>query len=240
MGHSLKKLQVVIDSIQGVDSALHLSSLYSDFSKADAPEPGRNPEKQDEPPASLSNSPSSSCGHSSSSSQSFSHRTRALIKQEEPGGSPEENQREMLKRAHSEAQLRLPPAAENPGLLIKSQSFQSLGETKPAQCSRASAGPLRVKASHGKEKIRLRLQPAWRLKDLKQEIARRFGIVRSSSMELKYLDDDSEWVLMTCDADLQECGDIHRSSGIPTVKISVQHPARPRAAAAAASPTSGS
>ncbi|CAA6666658.1 unnamed protein product [Spirodela intermedia] len=219
VGHSLRKLQVVIDSIQGVDSAYHLSSLYSDFPKAGAPDqnaqrdPGRSSEKHDEPPASLSNSPSSSCSHSSSSSQSCSHRTQAPIKEEEQEGFPEENQREMLKRVHSEAQLRLPPRRKT--LVQQGLGRSTESEGHPREGEDQTQAATRVE-----------------FKDLKQEIARRFGIVRSSSMELKYLDDDSEWVLMTCDADLHECGDIHRSSGIPTIKISVQHPARPRPAAA--------
>jgi len=47
------------------------------------------------------------------------------------------------------------------------------------------------------------------------------SIVDTSSLILKYLDDDSEWVLMTCDADLQECLHVYKLADIQTIKISV-------------------
>jgi hypothetical protein len=86
---------------------------------------------------------------------------------------------------------------------------------------------MRVKATFGSEKVRFRLKPELCFQELKEEMARRLGIVDTSSMIVKYLDDDSEWVLMTCDADLQECLHVYKLANIQTVKVSVHLVASP-------------
>ena len=240
--HSLKKLKAVIDSIQGVNGALQLSSLYMGFPKTEALPPGPLQTEIPGKNVSLSNSPSSSCSHRSSSSTSSSRQATE----------PEENSKDTLKRARSDAQL-CHPIKVSPQFIIKSQSFQSLEDNHsclerkvfhqgmsslhqvaPSEDSlkqqyiNGLSRMLRVKATHEKEKVRFRLLPNWKFRDLKQELARRFNVDRPNLMELKYLDDDLEWVLLTCDADLQECRDIHWSSHVVTVKISVNYPVYPR------------
>lgn len=80
---------------------------------------------------------------------------------------------------------------------------------------------LKIKAMYGEERCIFRLQPSWGFEKLKEEILKRFGIAREVYVDLKYLDDESEWVLLTCNADLLECIDVYKSSSTQTVRILV-------------------
>lgn len=60
--------------------------------------------------------------------------------------------------------------------------------------------------------MRMSLKHHWGIGDLRREIAKRFGMDVTSNFRLKYMDDDDEWVLLTGDADLEECIQIYKSS----------------------------
>ncbi|XVF68075.1 hypothetical protein PTKIN_Ptkin10aG0174000 [Pterospermum kingtungense] len=259
VGHSLRKLQLVIDSVQGAEGALQIGSFYSSFPELSSPNfSGNGPSsslkisnnsKPSEPQlesgmfsqgAAAPKSPSSSCSQSSGSSTCCStgakqHSTsiNALgsadgLAVEDPGGA--------LKRARSDAELHA-LNQEEPKLLARSQSHKTFGELpnletlpplpKTGVSNLRSSGTFRVKAMLGEVKIRFSLQPSWGFRDLQQEIAKRFSIEDVSRFYLKYLDDDNEWVLLTCDADLEECIDIYKSSQSHTIKISVHQAFHP-------------
>jgi len=90
----------------------------------------------------------------------------------------------------------------------------------------AKPDSLKIKAMYGEERCIFRLQPGWGFEKLKEEIVKRFGI-SPENYDLKYLDDESEWVLLTCDADLLECVDVYKSSSAKTVRISVNPAVQP-------------
>ncbi|CAA2968586.1 NLP2-like isoform X1 [Olea europaea subsp. europaea] len=259
VGHSLRKLQVVMDSVQGAEGSIQLSSFYNNFPELVSPNlPGSShlstskmsdhlEQLNRQPDGSLlspgnttSKSPSSSGSHSSSSSfccstglkkSSFpfnvSSSGEALLA-EQTGG--------MLKRARSDAEL-LDLGQDETKLLVRSQSHKIISEHAsieaplPLPKSRShvlhDVSNFRVKASFGEEKIRFSLQPNWGFGDLQREIFRRFKIDDVNKVDLKYLDDESEWVLLTCDADLEECIDIHKSSRRHTMKLSVNQSYHP-------------
>ncbi|CAI9772640.1 unnamed protein product [Fraxinus pennsylvanica] len=56
--------------------------------------------------------------------------------------------------------------------------------------------------------------------NLKEEVTKRLKL-EVGTFDIKYLDDDQEWVPITCDADLQECIDISRSSGSNIIRLFV-------------------
>ncbi|KAL5706155.1 hypothetical protein ACHQM5_024361 [Ranunculus cassubicifolius] len=257
VGHSLRKLQVVIDSVQGAEGAFKIGSLYANFPELTSPNlsgsslfssskdkshiksavstppediKSRSADNVFSPQASGSRSPSSSCSHNSStsspccSSDKQKHLPISQLKVEQ----------HQLNRAHSNVELNL-SFQEEPKIHERSHSHdsfrESLGLENPLNfpmtvVSRDKAS-LRAKVTYGEEKIRFSMQTSWLFKDLQQEISKRFHIQDMSMVDLKYLDDDSEWILLTCDDDVAECIDVYKSSQTHTIKLSVHQVAQP-------------
>nr|GMD40344.1 protein NLP5-like [Ipomoea batatas] len=239
VGHSLQKIRRVIDSVQGASGALQIETFYSNFPElASSPNVSRSNPTSDEqhpsllnrqhegenvcPNGSASKSPSSSCSQSSSSSQCCSSGTQpspcTLHAAAAPETVREESVNGVVKRVKSDAEL----LVSNDGLtttLPRSQSHASLSEHPKSECLPPTKDGPRVKVTFGEEKIRFRLQNHWGYQDLVKEIARRFGIDDPRGFQLKYLDDDLEWVLLTCDADLEECIDVCRASQTQTIRL---------------------
>ncbi|TYJ44512.1 hypothetical protein E1A91_A03G230500v1 [Gossypium mustelinum] len=221
VGHSLRKLQVVIESVQGAEGAIQIGSFYSSFPELSSPicsnngpsstlklsnhsmssEPGLETAVFSQG-ATASKSPLSSSSQSSGSSTCCSSGAKqqstsinALGGMEDPGGP--------LKSVIGEAKLHA--SNQHEMKLLQHQT----------------GGDLRVKAMFGQVKLLFGLQPNWGFIDLQREIAKHFNIEDVDRINLKYLDDDNEWVLLTCDADLEECIDIYKSSQTHTIKISL-------------------
>jgi hypothetical protein len=137
----------------------------------------------------------------------------------------------MLKRACSDAEL-LACNLEEAKIMPRSQSYKSLSENwiletlppLPGKSGRSfrDGGAFRVKANFGDEKIRFSLLSNCSFRDLQLEIARRYNLDDISTIDIKYLDDDREWVLLTCNSDLEECMEIYKSSQSRTIQIFLQ------------------
>ncbi|KAI3816266.1 hypothetical protein L1987_15959 [Smallanthus sonchifolius] len=222
VSHSLKKIQLVMDSIQGGSGSFPIGSFYPNFPKLASP----NPSNLTHPPfpapkiepfdpnttTGATTITTTSCSLSSSSSHSLSGDTHTVPIFNEVAGEA------ALKRTKSEAEIY---ASNNqnqePKIFLRSQSHKSLNE--PAKHQNHPPNPRvepeshlwSVKVTFGAEKIRFRIQKDWGHSELLQEIAKRFCLNDTNGYQLKYLDDDSEWVLITCDADVEECIDVYQS-----------------------------
>lgn len=220
VSHSLEKIQLVINSVQGASGAFQINSFYPQF-----PVSAQKPKEHQKPTGEIlsprDTASAYSCSQSSSSSHSCSSGTHqhsfALAGDDRTVG---ENGVDgiVLKRAKSDADLR---TSSNGGSTclprFQSHDFESSAPPLPE----SSADAWRVKITYVQEKIRFRMLKSWGLADLLQETGRRFSIDDMSRFQLKYLDDDTEWVLLTCDADLEECFDICRMSQSRTIKLSL-------------------
>ncbi|XP_072965278.1 protein NLP3 [Typha angustifolia] len=80
-----------------------------------------------------------------------------------------------------------------------------------------------IKASYKNDIIRFRFPCSGSVGDLgvlKDEVAKRLKM-EVGLFDIKYLDDDHEWVMLACDADLEECMEISRLSGGNIIRLSV-------------------
>ncbi|CAF2203191.1 hypothetical protein BRARA_G03430 [Brassica rapa] len=195
VGHSLQKIQRVIDSVQGVSGHhLPIGSFYANFPNLASSQEQQSkqttflPSSSHSQPA-KSSSPGSSCSHTSSCS------SETQANKEDPVNKAREDTR-------------------------------AIKQTQTTQLSPSTSSQeddfLRVKVSYEEEKIRFRMRNSRRLKDLLWEIAKRFSIEDVSRYDLKYLDEDNEWVLLRCDDDVEECVDVCRSFPGETIKLLLQ------------------
>ncbi|KEH36316.1 putative transcription factor Nin-like family [Medicago truncatula] len=256
VGHSLQKLQLVIDSVQGASGSFQIDSFYSKFSDLSSPNLSGStlistlnqvdnpvslsiqPDPDSLSPEGASKSPSSSCSQSSYSSHSCSslseqqHHTNNVAAGNKDSLVGEDSVDVVLKRIRSEAELKSLIPDNKSKLMPRSQSQETLGEhpkteyrkslLKTTRKASQKEDAHRVKVTFGDEKTRFRLPKIWCYEDLVQEIARRFNVSEMSKFDIKYLDDDYEWVLLTCDADLEECIDVSQSSETSTIKLCLQ------------------
>ncbi|KAL1190183.1 Protein NLP3 [Cardamine amara subsp. amara] len=213
VGHSLRKLQVVMDSVEGVQGSLHLASFYSSFSQLHSSSLSSFPLINPTQTVHVSpKSPPSSSGSQSSSGSS----TCCSSEEQQLGG--------FHKPALSHPQLLTLSRLQEEQRPVRVTS--SLPPLPSTTAPRKTKDGMKVKVMFRDSKLRMSLQPHSRLKDLRKEIAKRFGMddVLTSNFSLKYLDDDQEWVLLTCDADLDECIQVYKSSLKETIRILVNHP----------------
>ncbi|KAL8142563.1 hypothetical protein V2J09_015595 [Rumex salicifolius] len=238
--HSLRKLQLVIDSVKGAQGSIQLASFYSDFpqlspttAKINDPSQQMNALPENTMISSEeSTSESTSSSQTSSSSHTFS--TGGPVTSNACGSGDTLTSQDPVrpsKRVRIESEF--PLLYHKPSTVLeRSQSYKSLSEApqvdNPSPLAMDNRNWVQIngaickfKATFREEMIRLTLTQNTGFGDLQCEIARRFQIEDVSKMHIKYLDDDNEWVLLTCDEDLEECIDIQRSSGSHTVKLSV-------------------
>ncbi|OIW14789.1 hypothetical protein TanjilG_05410 [Lupinus angustifolius] len=241
VGHSLQKLQLVIDSVQGASGACQIDSFYSNFPDLLSPNLSGTDMlstlKQSDNPNSLSpkdvlKSPSSSCSQSSISSHLCStmseqqYHTSNAVEGNKDSIVVEDSANVASTRIRNEAELRSLVSQDNEEKLLPiSLSQETLGEqqhpkTKGNATKKEESH--RVKVTYGDEKSRFRMPTTWSYENLLQEIGMRFHISNMSKFNVKYLDDDCEWVLLTCDADLEECIDVCQSSENRTIKLALQ------------------
>lgn len=202
-----------MDSVEGVQGSLHLASFYSSFpqlqSSSSSSFPLINPTQTVHVPP---KSPPSSSGSQSSSGSS----TCCSSEEQQLGG--------FQKSALSHPQLLTLSSLQEEQRPVRVTS--SLPPLPSATAPRKAKDGMKVKAMFGDSMLRMCLQPHSRLTDLRREIAKRFGMddVLRSNFSLKYMDDDQEWVLLTCEADLEECIQVYKSSLKETIRILVHHP----------------
>ncbi|GJN38246.1 hypothetical protein PR202_gb27270 [Eleusine coracana subsp. coracana] len=82
------------------------------------------------------------------------------------------------------------------------------------------SGTVTIKASFKEDIVRFRFPCSGSVTVLKDEVAKRLRM-DVGMFDIKYLDDDHEWVKLACNADLEECMEISRHSGSHVIRLLV-------------------
>lgn len=102
-----------------------------------------------------------------------------------------------------------------------SSSSPSFGEPKSSKTQMCETNSrITVKATFKEDTIRFKFDPYLGCFQLYEEIAKRFKIP-AGSFQLKYMDDEKEWVTMENDSDMVECLEILDFMGTRNVKFQV-------------------
>ncbi|XP_068340892.1 protein NLP9-like [Pyrus communis] len=105
-----------------------------------------------------------------------------------------------------------------------SSSTQSFEEQKHPQVETSTAengSKIIVKATYKEDTIRFKFEPSLGCLQLYEEVAKRLKL-QNGTFQLKYLDDEEEWVMLVSDADLQECLEILDDIGKRCAKFMVR------------------
>ncbi|KAL0377116.1 UNVERIFIED_CONTAM: protein NLP9 [Sesamum calycinum] len=103
-------------------------------------------------------------------------------------------------------------------------STRSCGEKEPLKNDVScgdSGTKITVKAVYRDDTIRFKFEPSNGCFELYEEVGKRFRLERGQ-FQLKYRDDDEEWVMLVNDSDLHECLEILDFLGTRTVKFLVR------------------
>ncbi|KAF8084317.1 hypothetical protein N665_0723s0001 [Sinapis alba] len=188
VNRSLTRLKHVIDSVQGADGSINLTSLSS------------RPWQVSQPPPTATRSPTSYL-------QDIKLENRDA---EDSAGS-----------STSRASCKVSPISETRFRLLsqnqeafKQMAFDESDSTSKNIANFWTASPttihnklVSIKATYREDIIRFKISPeSISIAELKQQVAKRLKL-ETGAFELKYLDDDKEWVSVSCDADLSECFD---------------------------------
>jgi hypothetical protein len=104
------------------------------------------------------------------------------------------------------------------GNLGSPTSFNVMDRSKQAS---EEVRSVTVKAKYCDDTVRFKLGGASTYQEMMEEVGKRFRL-KADNFTLKYLDDDEEWVMLTCDADVLECFSVIRDSGANHVKLIVR------------------
>ncbi|CAH8358550.1 unnamed protein product [Eruca vesicaria subsp. sativa] len=108
-------------------------------------------------------------------------------------------------------------------LRSSSTSMDEWNQVRSHKSNSCESGPttLTVKATYREDTIRFKFEPSLGCSQLYKEVGKRFKL-QEESFQLKYLDDEEEWVMLVTDSDLQECLEILYGMGKHTVKFLVR------------------
>ncbi|VVA93486.1 unnamed protein product [Arabis nemorensis] len=216
VNRSLTRLKHVIDSVQGTDGSINITSLSSHPWPHQISPIENQPPPATRPPTSYlqdikleNRDPEDSSGSSTS---------RASCKV-----SPISESRFRLLTQNQEAFKQT--TLDDSDSTSKNITNFWTSQQDAASPTTIHNKQVSIKATYREDIIRFKISPeSVSITELKQQVAKRLKL-ETTAFELKYLDNDKEWVSVSCDADLSECLDTSSSAAATakakTMRLSV-------------------
>lgn len=107
------------------------------------------------------------------------------------------------------------------GSYSSSQSFEEPKHPNSKTSCADSSSKIVVKATYREDTVRFKFDPSSGCLQLYEEVAMRFKL-QTGAFQLKYLDDEEEWVMLASDMDLQECLEILDDTATRSMKLQVR------------------
>ncbi|XP_024995704.1 protein NLP9-like isoform X1 [Cynara cardunculus var. scolymus] len=107
------------------------------------------------------------------------------------------------------------------GSSSSSPSFDGVKNPKAEMLFGDEGSKITVKATYKEDTVRFKYEPSSGWFQLYEEVAKRFKI-QTGTFQLKYKDDEEEWVLLVCESDWHECLEILEFLGTRHVKFLVR------------------
>ncbi|XP_010430590.1 PREDICTED: protein NLP6-like isoform X1 [Camelina sativa] len=217
VNRSLTRLKHVIDSVQGADGSLNLTSL-SPRPWSHQISPTENQPPKNFPPA-------------STSPPSYLQDVKIENRDAEDSAGSSTSRASCKVGVICETRFRLPThnqeTVRQTALDDSDSSSKNIANFWTHLSCQDTASPttlhnklVSIKATYREDIIRFKISPeSVSIMGLKQQVAKRLKL-EMAAFELKYLDDDSEWVSVSCDADLSECLDTSAAKA-NTLRLSV-------------------
>ncbi|KAJ8484204.1 hypothetical protein OPV22_016689 [Ensete ventricosum] len=102
-----------------------------------------------------------------------------------------------------------------------SGSASSLPSFKRSKIVSQTGPSVTVKATYKDDTVRFKFMPSMGIHNLFEEIGNRFKLL-VGTFQVKYRDDEDEWVMLENDSDLQECVDVLENIGLQKMKLQVR------------------
>nr|VDD04586.1 unnamed protein product [Brassica oleracea] len=229
VNRSLRKIQTVLDSVQGVEGGLRFDSATGEFVAA-GPTP-KDPSSNDDnacEDTSFELLKAKSVGNAvkleddiitnDSFMDASGQQCDWMAEQSGFNGklsSPVTDGMETTIRSMSDS-------SNSSGAVMMGSSSTSMDNgNKTRTHGESGSTTLTVKATYREDTIRFKFESSVGCSQLYKEVGKRLKL-QEGSFQLKYLDDEEEWVLMVTDSDLQECLEILYGMGKHTVKFLVR------------------
>lgn len=102
-----------------------------------------------------------------------------------------------------------------------SVSSRNFGGRQNQEIKGDSGSNISIKATYKEDTIRFKFEHSGGCMQLYQEVAKRFNL-QIRQFQLKYLDDEEEWIMLENDSDLLECIDVLNIIGNHSMKLMVR------------------